>query len=228
MIDVNNITILVGSCDQNEDTFQIFHHCMEKYWVHHPNIVYSTETIQNPYYKTICKNYDIRSWTRRIRETVSEINSKYIMFMCDDIFLRDYVEEDRIYDKLCLLNNGIAAIHMEKQFDARDTEFLNGTLMRNPYGKYQTAVCCGIWLKQSLIDVLSIADLDPWTFEYTNKTLGYRFLITKDGLLDWGYYDENNNKKWFGIRRGLWCKEMIPFLQKEGLVINFSKRGFYE
>lgn len=48
--------ILVISCDKYGDTFEPFHHCMEKYWPDHPEIFYSTETVKNPYYETICKN----------------------------------------------------------------------------------------------------------------------------------------------------------------------------
>ena len=61
--------VLVLSSDKNEDTFEPFHHCIEKYWKDHPEIIYSMETKQNPYYKTICKNYPIELWTKRIRET---------------------------------------------------------------------------------------------------------------------------------------------------------------
>ena len=43
--------ILVMSCDKNEDLWLPFHHCMEKYWKGHPEIIYSTETKINPYYK---------------------------------------------------------------------------------------------------------------------------------------------------------------------------------
>ena len=45
--------ILVISCDKYEDTFTPFHYCMEKYWPEHPEIFYSTESVINPYYKTI-------------------------------------------------------------------------------------------------------------------------------------------------------------------------------
>ena len=49
--------ILVCSCDRNWDLWMPFHHCMEKYWNDHPEIIYKTETKDNPYYKTIKKDY---------------------------------------------------------------------------------------------------------------------------------------------------------------------------
>ena len=37
--------ILVASCDKNGDIFEAFHHCIEKYWKNHPEIIYATETL---------------------------------------------------------------------------------------------------------------------------------------------------------------------------------------
>ena len=51
------MTILVMSSDNNQDTFELFHYCLEKNWPNHPEVIYSTETVINPYYKTICRNY---------------------------------------------------------------------------------------------------------------------------------------------------------------------------
>ena len=68
--------IIVTSCDKNEDIFYPFYHCMEKYWKNHPEIIYITETISNPYYKTINKDYPIELWTKRIREDLKEIKEE--------------------------------------------------------------------------------------------------------------------------------------------------------
>ena len=51
--------IVVFSCDKDEDTFEPFHHCMEKYYPGHPEIIYATESVINPYYKTITKDYPL-------------------------------------------------------------------------------------------------------------------------------------------------------------------------
>ena len=73
--------ILVTSCDKNDDTYEAFHHCIEKYWPKHPEVIYSTETKVNPYYKTICKDYPLNLWTRRMRETLAEINDDRILLI---------------------------------------------------------------------------------------------------------------------------------------------------
>ena len=58
--------LVVLSCDKNQDIFDAFHHCMEKYYPEHPEIIYITETIKNPYYKTIFSDIELDKWTKRI------------------------------------------------------------------------------------------------------------------------------------------------------------------
>ena len=88
--------LLVLSCDKNEDTFELFHHCMEKYYPDHPEIIYAMETKDNPYYKTIKQDYPLEQWTRRIRETLKEIDDDQILIMIDDLFIHEPVDVERI------------------------------------------------------------------------------------------------------------------------------------
>ena len=60
--------ITVLSCSKNEDTFEPFRHCMEKHWPNHPEIVYFTNGIVNPFYKTIVVPCELLDWTRGFRE----------------------------------------------------------------------------------------------------------------------------------------------------------------
>ena len=114
--------ILVCSCDKNEKLWYPFNHCIEKYWPEHPEVIYSTETIQNKYYRTICKNYPLTKWTRRVRETVYEIDDHYILLMCDDVFINDFVINS---DVISLENNfpyNCAAINLQIMSDDKRIE----------------------------------------------------------------------------------------------------------
>lgn len=88
--------VVVLSNDKNTELFEPFHHCMEKYWPDHPEVIYCMETIENPYYKTICKNYPLNQWTKRVRETLEEIDDNQIIIMMDDLFIRTKVDVERI------------------------------------------------------------------------------------------------------------------------------------
>lgn len=214
--------ILVLSCDKNQDTFEPFHHCMEKYWPDHPEVIYSTETISNPYYKTICINYPLEKWTARVRKSVKLIQDDIILLMVDDIFIRKNIDYN-LYELLELFkNNNLAAINLEESFDSNDVSINSLVKKRPANGKYKVSVMCQLWNKEKLIKVLNL-NLDPWTFERTNNHLNFDYYILKNRLIDWGHYKTGDV---WGIYRGKWCKEVIPFFEKEGIIVDYSKRGF--
>ncbi len=219
------MVILVCSCDKDIDLFEPFKHCIEKHWSNHPKIIYTTETIKNPYYETINKNYPLEQWTRRIRETLEEIPDNEILLMIDDIFIRDKVDTDRIEYARSNLKGNIACFNFEKVFSPKDKESgLNGFKIRQKGSEYELSIMCGLWNKEKLIDILE-EDSDPWQVEYKQNTKGYDYLINSgDYIINWGY----KTFKPVGVVKGKWARECKEFLDKEGIKIDYSKRGFYD
>lgn len=217
--------IVVLSCDKNEDIFYAFHHCMEKYWKNHPEIIYLTETTKNPYYKTICKNYLLNKWTRRIRESLEEIDDDKILLMIDDIFIRSEVDIERIKYANKHLKNNIAMFNFEKSFDREDIDTtLKGFKKRKKGSDYELSIMCGLWQKDKLIDVLS-GEYDPWSVEYNQDTKDYDYYINcEDYIIDWGYKTFEH----VGLVKGKWAREVVPFFEKEGVEIDYEKRGFVD
>ena len=219
------MTILVLSCDKNEDIFKPFYHCMEKYWNNHPEIIYATETITNPYYKTINKNYSLEQWTRRIRETLEEIEDNEILLMVDDIFIHKKVDTQRIEYARKNLKDNIACFNFEKVFSQEDQESgLNGWKIRQKGSNYELSLMCGLWDRDKLIDILS-EDSNIWDVEYKQNTKGYDYLINSDDyIIDWGYETYIP----CGLFKGKWTRNIISFFEKEGIKIDYEKRGFYD
>ena len=217
--------ILVLSCDKNDDTFEAFHHCMEKYWENHPEIIYATETIKNPYYKTISKNYPLEIWTKRIRETLQEIDDNQILIMIDDCFIRNKVDVKRIDYARKHLKGNIAMFNFEKSFDTNDIETtLKGFKKRKHNSPYEVSIMCGLWDKEKLLDVIK-EDSNPWEVEGKQNNCGYDYYINSGNyIIDWGYV----TYIFTGICKGKWCRNIVPFFEKEGIVIDYEKRGFYD
>ena len=218
--------ILVMSCDKNDDLFYPFYHCIEKYWPDHPEVFYSTETKINPYYKTICKNYSINKWTRRIKETIEEIDDDFILIMVDDIFIQTKVDNKRVLSLINYFDDTVASLNLQPSgFDKKDILFKNDIMERSNNGEFKNSVMCSLWRKDKLISVLDY-DTNPWQFEWDNKHKGYKYLITKNGdYLYWGF----SNEQWrFGLHEGKWFRQCIKFLKKENINIDFNKRGFVD
>ena len=219
-------TIVVMSCDKNVDLWKPFYLCMEKYWDKHPEIIYSTETLVNPYYKTICLDYGLEKWTKRVYDTIKDIPTKHILLMVDDIFIRDYVDNDLIWHLKEYVSGNIASLNFEFSFDKNDIDIgMNNILLRNPNGKFKLSCMCQMWQKKALLKLFNVVN-DPWTFEKNNKALNYDYLISKNGdFINWGKRKED--WKW-GIVKGKWTKECKEFFDKEGIVVNYEDRGFYD
>lgn len=216
--------ILVMSCDKNQDLFKPYNYFMEKYWKDHPEIYYSTESVDNPYYKTIHSDLPIEKWTKRVVESVKQIDSENILLMVDDIFVRNQVNSELVNNLDQYIGGIVAGLNFEKSFDSLDIPLNDLVSVRNHKGKYKTSLMCQLWNKKALLDLFD-KETTPWDFEEKNESKHYLFLISRYGnFLNWGY----GERKWFGIRKGKWCKECKELFDKENIEIDFSIRGFYE
>ena len=215
-------TIVVMSCDKNKDLWEPFYLCMEKYWKIHPRIIYSTETVTNPYYETICRNYPIDKWTKRVYDTIKDIPTKHILLMVDDIFLRDYVNDKLIFALKDYVVGNVASLNFEFSFDKLDTPYYMGIWKRNLFGKFKLSCMCQMWQKRAMLKLFN-CEKDPWKFEKDNVAYNYQFLISKNGdFLNWG--KRHDTWKW-GVVKGKWTKECKEFFDKEGIVVNYEDRG---
>ena len=213
------------SCDKNQDLFKPFYLCMEKYWKDHPEIIYCTETIDNPYYKTIHSNYPIEKWTKRVYEAAKDLPCKNILLMVDDLFIREKVDSKFIDSLQQYIGRDIASLNFEFSFDKDDIPLDKFVSMRNPRGKFKLSCMCQLWQKRVILDLFNV-ELDPWTFEKKNHAKYYTYLISRYGnFLNWGKKKDD----WkFGLVRGKWTKECKEFFDNEGIEIDYSIRGFWE
>ena len=217
------MVILVLSCDKNEDIFYPFYHCMEKYWKNHPEVIYATETIKNPFYKTISFNEPLEKWTKRIRKTLKEIKDEKILLINDDCFITEQVNLKRIKYLEENLRGNIAAINMETSWDQKDEDTnLTDIKKRTRGSSYELSLLCGLWQKNKLLKVLE-KDSNPWEVEYKQETKGFDYYINgKKSPISWG------SKPFLpmGLVKGKWTRNIISFFEKEGIKIDYEKRGF--
>ena len=208
------MTIAVLSCSKNEDTFHPFHELMERYFPSHPEVVYFTDGIINPYYKTIPIENELSTWTKGFREFLCKIDDEQILLMIDDCFIRKPVDCKRIYEAWQILSlsqelgGKIALMNFEKTWDELDeeTSFV-GWKKRQKGSIYEVSLMCGLWDKEKLLNVLE-RDCSPWEIEENQDSKGYDYYINSgEYIIDWGY----KTFKPFGKVKGVWTKETIDY-----------------
>lgn len=211
--------ILVMSCDKNNDLWMPFYYCMEKYWPDHPEIIYSTETLTNQYYKTILKNYDVSQWTCRLYETLKEIDDNLILIMVDDIFIKG-INLDKWNQLLNNLPDNFASINFESSYDKDDSNYSSILKKRSSKGRWKISAMCSLWNKEILIKLLDNVVLNPWKFETDIDPLNYEYYILKELILDWGHYKLGDM---WGVYRGKWTSQALEFFKSENLTINSER-----
>lgn len=215
-------SVLIMSCDNYEDLWKPFFKLKNKYWKDCPYETYLlTETKKCEYCKTI--NVNEKIWTKRIRESLKQIKTKYVLIMCDDFFIRERVDTKRIEETLKMFDKNTATFNFELSYNVDDIESnLKGWKLRPNKSKYMLSCQAGIWNREILIDLLSI-DCDAWQWERQIINSIYKFYINSSKyIINYGYKDY----KWFGVKKGKWCREIVPFFEKENIKINYDERGF--
>jgi hypothetical protein len=221
-----NFEILVMSCDRySKYTFEMFHHCIEKYWENHPKVYYCTESVKNPYYETINVDCPASQWTKRVYESLKHIDSDIVLVCPDDTFFRKKVN-NRVLHKLCdYIDNKLIAINLEPPFDCIPcNEILS---IRNPQGKWLTSFMPQLWNKNKLMELLKDKELNPRQAEKIGYGTNYSYgiIATTNTDIDFG---KKPNVYPYAIVEGKWEKEMIDFCKQENVDIDFSELGFFE
>lgn len=224
---MNDFAIVCFSCDKNEEVWPTFMTCLSKYWETHPKVYLFTETLTSNLMETINYNYNLCHWTTRIYKSLEAIPEKKILFICDDVFLDNYVNLYKLQTCIDILNENknVAYVNLETFVDEEDYECeYPGFVKKAPYVPYRLCFLCGVWNKEKLMDLLGDYDCSPWQIEGEQKTKDYDvYQVRGDKVLSWfrdGFCQ-------CGAKyTGKWAPELPEFLKKENIVMDLEKKGF--
>lgn len=214
------------SCDKySKYTFELFHHCIEKYWKDHPEVIYNTESVENPYYKTIHSNYPVNKWSLRLVESLKQIDTPIVLVCPDDTFFRKEVNT-KVIDKLCdYIDNKLIGINLEPAFDGQQVNEI--LTIRDSSKKWLTSMMPQLWNREKLIELIGDRELNPREVEKigTNTPYIYGIITTNATDIDFG---KVKNVYPYAITEGKWAREIVDFCKKEEIDIDFSELGFFD
>jgi len=226
---MDNIAIVVTSCDSyTDDCARPFLTLLDRYWQNHPKAYWIAETVRPAGF--VAANVNEPCWTKRVREALKQVKEEFVVFMCDDFFIRSEVDTRRIEYCLNLLREYplIACFNTELAYrHVYTTKYFGKTIsgfgLQHTRQIYNFSCQPSVWRKSALIDCLSVLDGNAWEWELTQEDTDYDFFLnTGDNILDVGRKDG----KPFAITRGKWVmSDMVTLNEKERLEIDFTKRG---
>lgn len=230
-------TIVVNTCDAYEDVWQLFFCALTEHW---PSckykIVLNTESnkiapsnvnvsIHNFHYPN-----DVDQWGLRLKQTLKDCDSRYVLMLYDDFVLEGPVDQPRIDEciKWLDLNLNIAVFYFNnnsanKNID--DNRFEKFELIPKA-GEYKLNSAPAIWRREKLLEFIEDNDT-PWGWElfgsyrtYKIKDLFYCAKKEHEDIYPYSYAMGG------AIYRGRWVGSVVlPLIKKYELPIDVTKRG---
>lgn len=202
------LSIIMMSCDKYKCLTPAFNHCIDKYYPNHSKIEYV---------------YGNDCWSKRLREKLENITDEYVLFLLDDMLIRQPIREDLIEDAIETLKKDkkVAVINFEKNYRPANN-YSNNWLEQKQNQIYLHSCQPSIWRRTALIDNLR-KDEDAWSWELTCVNNNWKYLINKD--IDIINIGRTNDLNW-GIVRGRITNEFKEFLISENIYSDEIKEVF--
>lgn len=228
-------TIVVSSCDSYEDTWYPFFKILKANWENIPYpIVLNTETKSFDFEDLNIKTFQMYKdnpkveWGKRLIDTLERIDTEYILFMLDDFFLLDKVDENRIFDCINWMdedtNISVFSFGEMDYVNIKDNKYLEFE-KRPQVAPYRFNCQAALWRRKNLISYIRPHE-NPWEWELLGSQRSQRYTesfytMSKNGSRIFNYDFKN-----CGIVRGKWTKSVVDLFDKHDIEMDFSKRGF--
>lgn len=240
---MNDVTILVNSCDKYEDAWEPFFRLFHINWKDCPyKIVLNTET-KNFY----CDFMDVRtvnfyskgSWSKRLKNVLKQIDSEYVLYFLEDFFLESPVNVDSFNKALELMkkdeNIGYIGLKYNQGYTFKE---LGKTKSEEPFLDKDDLITynrinsmTALWRKEWLISLLRMHE-SPWDFEkygsIRSRRSDKKVLIINNNVCAPVFHYEIDVKYGMGIYGGKWLENNKQLFDKHDIKVNFENLGIYK
>jgi hypothetical protein len=237
--------ILVNTCDQYEDAWYPFFRILEQMWpeANQFRIYLNTES------KSYCDTFfnvkvlnilphksKLLSWGERLLDVIDRIDEEYILFMLEDFFLEDRIDNSKIIKILEWFSKDklIAAITLIPTYDTE--KFTSNNLYNENFGLIQRKRRTFFKLNASptlyqkkVLEKYTLKRDTPWGWEYFGSIRTWHSPMN--------YYAMDNDNSIFrydikhggAIHRGKWVGCSVrSIIKKYNIDIDLNKRGVVE
>ena len=243
---MDNISMVLMSCDKYEDAWYPFFHQLKANWPEFDMPIYlGTESK--------CFSYDgldircplaggkeYRQWSERLLQLLKKIDSEFILFMLDDFWLtskvdkdvfmriKSYIENDRYIGFVCLLHESksFATDEQRKKIVSSKYEDLVEWEKGLPF---RITTQAGLWRKSFLVKLLRSHE-SAWYFEtratWRSKFCKEKVYNVKESLLSYPTGGFFGGGKCYKDYIGLYPSEILQEPLKRG-TISFGETRSY-
>lgn len=225
---MEQVTVLVSSCDKYADILDGFAACWKKYWPDCPfPVVLSTESVPeklNTEFFTECYA-EKKDWSERLLTACQKIDSPYILWILDDYFVNRTIDTslmNEIVDFVKEEDLGLFRMIPSPVPQVKWSKVCAGKIVCGEYQKgqaYRISTQVAIWKKDFLVRLLKdLGPCDPWRFERYGSFLSAQYAESCLGTYEKVFpYTEV-------LCGGRWINEGWHFCKRENLPMQYAKR----
>ncbi len=234
----NRCAVFVSSCDKYSDLWYPFFSILKNRWKEIPYPIYlSTETKSfscDGMVITVLNNeYSLQTgkqipWGKLNKEALKKLDTEYVLFMIDDFFLIEDVDQKRINDCINWMEKdreiAVFSFWRVRTGSIRDNKYPHFEL-REKKGEYRFNCQAAIWRRERLIEFIREHE-SPWDWEIYGSIRSRRYNDKFYSAIE----GEPYIMRYFpggALRRGKWVREAADLLSTNNIKVDFSKRGFY-
>jgi len=223
--------IFLSSADAYSDMWPIFFSLFKKYWPEYNGTIYlntQEKTIEIEGLNIICTTLGrLGSFGKEMRACLDRIDSDTVILMLIDFIFMSKVNDEKFREYFDFFkNNQLDTLNFMyyksvNQTDSSNTDILIVTPPA-PYlfFNYQIA----FWRKSVLYEMV-LPHENPWTSEWFGTKRAEKMNI-KTGIVKQVPGSPINYHPSGCLAKSKWHPEAVSFLNKEGIEVDFSKRGF--
>lgn len=221
---MQNIPILIASCDKYSDVWPVFFHSFWKNWPDCPFPIY-LGTNFNKWNDSRITNISIgldQSWCANLHLFLDYINSEHVILFLEDFIIRNKINTSEIYEMINIAKeNNIDCLRLKPSPppSRRIKKFSNlGVILKGEPYRISTQVA--IW-KTEFLRKIAHPKMNIWEFEHFGTLLSDR----TDGIV-WGVYSPVIDYR-HCIQRGEWLKDGIELSILNGYTPDITNRSIY-
>ena len=240
---MSEFAVFINSCDAFSDCWEPFFKLFKTYWPSYQGKLFlNTENKSFSYPGLEIVPLQVASevspqkkltWGECTIRALREIDSEVVLYLQEDYFLNDYVNEELINELSALVinNASIHCLHITDQCPKATKASKFEKLFQIPKRiQYRVSCQAAFWRKEILLECLRPKET-AWEFE--------KWGSKRAAILDHNFYavDQKIVKKnefeifpyvTTGIIRGKWSKEVASLFKQHDISIDLEKRGFFD
>ncbi len=240
---MQNVTVLVNSCDKYEDVWEPFFTILKKQWpeCEQYQIVLNTEEkVYNCDFMnitTICGGKG-KTWSQRLKYVLGQIESDYILYFLEDFFLLEKVNNETLQEALALIQSdnsiGYIGLKYQKERNYRDPALIDNSVRfinkDNVITVNRINSMTALWNKQWLVSLLRDHET-PWEFELYGSVRSKRdpnkvlVINNADGCCPCVFNYQVDAEYGYSLQGGKWLPKCIDLIESYGLKVNFDNLG---